>query len=78
MNGKEFYSGEDQWCAVSVASDADWAALCGALDQRQWLSDPRFTNLPALLRYRDQFNHVVGGKIHLRAESTHNDWHERF
>jgi crotonobetainyl-CoA:carnitine CoA-transferase CaiB-like acyl-CoA transferase len=33
---------DDEWVAISVRDDADWAALAGPLDTPTWLADPRF------------------------------------
>ncbi|HLZ68568.1 MAG TPA: CoA transferase [Dehalococcoidia bacterium] len=41
--------GEDRWIAIAVESDGEWAALCRALGQEAWCTDPRFASLPARL-----------------------------
>jgi crotonobetainyl-CoA:carnitine CoA-transferase CaiB-like acyl-CoA transferase len=35
-------AGEDRWLAMSVQSDAEWAALCRVMRRPDLLSDPRF------------------------------------
>ena len=34
--------GNDRWCVIAVASDAEWSALCDVLGRPRWLGDPRF------------------------------------
>ena len=35
---------DDTWIAISVESEADWAALCRTAGRPQWLSDTRFVD----------------------------------
>lgn len=37
-------AGDDEWVAISVASDADWQALCREMDTPNLADDPRFSN----------------------------------
>jgi crotonobetainyl-CoA:carnitine CoA-transferase CaiB-like acyl-CoA transferase len=41
------YETADGWITVAVQTNAQWVALCGALDRQEWLDDPRFKT-PAL------------------------------
>jgi crotonobetainyl-CoA:carnitine CoA-transferase CaiB-like acyl-CoA transferase len=41
------YETADGWITVAVQTNAQWVALCGALDRKEWLDDPRFRT-PAL------------------------------
>ncbi len=41
------YETADGWITVAVQTNAQWVALCGALDRQEWLDDPRFRT-PAL------------------------------
>jgi crotonobetainyl-CoA:carnitine CoA-transferase CaiB-like acyl-CoA transferase len=41
------YETADGWITVAVQTNAQWVALCGALDREEWLGDPRFRT-PAL------------------------------
>jgi benzylsuccinate CoA-transferase BbsF subunit len=45
--------GEDRWCAISVATDSEWARFCEVLDRPVWLDDPRFASLAARLDHAD-------------------------
>jgi crotonobetainyl-CoA:carnitine CoA-transferase CaiB-like acyl-CoA transferase len=40
----DFYrcAGDDAWVAITCASDAEWQALCSAIDRTELASDPRF------------------------------------
>ncbi|HEX5320542.1 MAG TPA: CoA transferase [Stellaceae bacterium] len=41
------YETADGWITVAVQTNAQWVALAGALDRKEWLDDPRFKT-PAL------------------------------
>jgi len=41
------YETADGWITVAVQTNAQWVALTGALDRKEWLDDPRFKT-PAL------------------------------
>ena len=50
---------DDEWVAISVRDDADWAALAGPLDTPTWLADPRFATAegrPVLSRREEDKN----------------------
>lgn len=38
-------AGDDEWCAITVAGDAQWHALCGAIGHPEWVNDPRFASV---------------------------------
>ena len=38
-------AGEDEWCAIAVEDDAQWAALRSAVDAPPWARDPAFDRL---------------------------------
>jgi crotonobetainyl-CoA:carnitine CoA-transferase CaiB-like acyl-CoA transferase len=37
-------AGDDDWVAVTVRGDADWAALCGVIQRRDLLADPALSD----------------------------------
>ena len=43
--------GADRWCALAVASDAEWSALCRVLGRPEVADDPRFATLTARKRH---------------------------
>jgi crotonobetainyl-CoA:carnitine CoA-transferase CaiB-like acyl-CoA transferase len=53
--------GSDQWIAVSVTSDAQWAALCEVLDAAPAVSDARFSTVTARLQHRAELEDLVEG-----------------
>jgi crotonobetainyl-CoA:carnitine CoA-transferase CaiB-like acyl-CoA transferase len=46
-------AGEDRWCAITAADDADFARLCEVAGQPAWARDPRFATLAARLAHAD-------------------------
>ena len=50
-------SGDDQWCAVSIDTDAEWRALCGAIGQNE-LAD-RYPSNEARLAAHDAIDAVL-------------------
>lgn len=45
-------SGEDQWVAIAIETDAAWERFCNATGHPSWAEDNRFSD--ALSRYRNQ------------------------
>lgn len=52
-------TGEDQWVAVSVGSDAQFAALCGVIGQPELARDLRFADVVSRRHNNDSFDAVV-------------------
>ncbi len=52
--------GPDRWVAVSVGSDADFAALCGVIGRRDLVRDARFADVVSRRRNNDDFDAIVG------------------
>jgi len=53
--------GDDQWVAISVASDAEWAALALALEKLEWVNDPRFATVLARKRHEREIDRLIEG-----------------
>ena len=49
-------AGEDEWCTLTVASDADWAALCAVLGDPEWARSPRFATAEARQAAHDEID----------------------
>lgn len=52
-------AGDDEWCAISVRDDADWANLCAALEQPSWASDARFAESSSRLAHQSAVEELV-------------------
>jgi crotonobetainyl-CoA:carnitine CoA-transferase CaiB-like acyl-CoA transferase len=46
----------DEWCAISVQDDAQWAALVRALGDPAWAHDARFSTLAGRQRHHDEID----------------------
>ena len=51
--------GNDQWCAVSVSTDAEWRALCKAMGDPPWTKDPRFTDFLSRTKNVEELDRLV-------------------
>ncbi len=51
--------GNDQWCAVSVATDAEWQALCKAIGNPPWTRDPKFSDVLGRMKHVDELDKLV-------------------
>lgn len=64
--------GEDEWIAISVSSDAQWAALTGVLGVGPAAADARFDTVLARLEHRAEVGELIQGRTRDRdaAELT--------
>ena len=46
--------GEDQWCAIAVENDQQWAGLRKAMGEPDWAKDERFDGLAGRLAHQDE------------------------
>ena len=53
-------AGDDDWVAIAVRDDADWARLCEATDQPALATDPRFATLPDRKVNGDALDELLG------------------
>lgn len=63
--------GDGKWIVLNTMGGSAWDKLCAALDQPQWLSDPRFVD--ASSRYRHMAELVAAIDTLLAARSR-DDW----
>ena len=49
----------DDWCAISVETDAQWKALLRAMGAEQWGSDSRFGNVAGRMRHHDEIDQRI-------------------
>ena len=52
-------AGEDNWVSISVTNDAEWAALCGALQYTGLADDPRFSSLQLRVENHDAIDDLI-------------------
>ena len=53
--------GDDQWCAIAVREDAEWAALCEAMGRRELASAPMFATLASRKSNEEEVDALVSG-----------------
>jgi benzylsuccinate CoA-transferase BbsF subunit len=51
--------GEDQWCAIAVFTEKEWAAFCKVLDDPSWIEDPKFKTLETRKKNEDALNNLI-------------------
>ncbi|RLQ21095.1 CoA transferase [Seongchinamella sediminis] len=44
---------DDRWCAITIASDAQWQDFCRLLEKPEWIDDPQFNSLSGRLANHD-------------------------
>jgi crotonobetainyl-CoA:carnitine CoA-transferase CaiB-like acyl-CoA transferase len=52
-------AGDDEWCAISVQTDAQWSALTQTMGSSALAADPRFTTVLGRLRYQDEIDEQI-------------------
>ena len=51
--------GDDQWCALSVASNEEWAALCNLIGRGAWADDDRFADPARRMARHDEIDEAI-------------------
>ena len=51
--------GDDRWCVIAVASDAQWQAFCDVLGDVGWSGDPRFATFLGRKAHEDELDRLV-------------------
>ena len=51
--------GDDQWCALSVASNEEWAALCNLIGRGAWADDGRFADAARRMALHDETDEAI-------------------
>ena len=59
MQGVYECATKDEWVAISVGSDAEFAALCRAIGRGELINDPRFADVVSRRHHHDEFDAVV-------------------
>ena len=52
--------GDDQWCAIAVENDQQWAGLKRAMGEPDWANDERFNNAAGRLAHQDEIESKLG------------------
>ena len=52
-------AGDDNWIAVTVRDDSEWAALAGAMGHPEWAEDPRFADVLARFEHHDEIDALI-------------------
>ena len=53
--------GDQQWVAISVANDDEWRALCAAVGNEAWATDPRFTSPVSRWEHQSELDILIEG-----------------
>ena len=53
-------AGDDQWVAIAVQSDDEWAGLCDVMERPELATDPRFSTLEARKRNEATLDDLIG------------------
>ena len=51
--------GDDQWCALTVAANEQWAALCRLIGRDAWADDDRFADAPRRMARHDEIDGAI-------------------
>ncbi|OBI41929.1 acyl-CoA hydratase [Mycobacterium kyorinense] len=54
-------SGDDEWVAISVRDDSDWAAVVDMIGRPELRDDPRFASARARLHNQEAFDEILSG-----------------
>ena len=52
-------SGEDQWCAIAVQNQDEWASLCRVMESPSWADDPAFATPQDRVLNRGRLNRCI-------------------
>lgn len=52
-------AGEDAWIAIAVNLEAEWRALCQAMDHPEWIDDPRFADAYRRMQHREELDALM-------------------
>ncbi|MBO0731198.1 MAG: CoA transferase, partial [Acidimicrobiaceae bacterium] len=65
-----YRSSDQQWVAVAVETDAQWAALCSALDAADWAGDAGLSTLAGRRARQDELDPAVAAWVAGRDAAT--------
>lgn len=63
-----YKSREDRYVVlVGPNSEREWPRICEAMDRPDWLSDPRFVDMAAIMKQRDEVKQMFAGEFAKRT-----------
>lgn len=73
--------GQDRWCTIAVANEAQWHAFCRVIGTPEWTGDPRFSSVIGRKENEDELDRLIGewtkdftrGQVNL-ANKVHDDF----
>jgi crotonobetainyl-CoA:carnitine CoA-transferase CaiB-like acyl-CoA transferase len=51
--------GDDRWCVIAVQSQEEWIRFCEVAGHREWLTDHRFSEPSARIKYRQELDYWI-------------------
>ena len=51
--------GDDRWCVICVKTQEEWIRFCQIAGHREWLTDHRFSELSARIKYRQELDYWI-------------------
>jgi crotonobetainyl-CoA:carnitine CoA-transferase CaiB-like acyl-CoA transferase len=63
-----YRTGEDRWCVIVVATDAQWIRFCELAGHPEWAHDPRFVDLDGRLCNAAELDRIVEGWTATRTD----------
>ena len=51
--------GNDEWCAISVFTNAEWESFCRTIGSPHWTKEAKFADLPSRLKHVDELDKHV-------------------
>jgi len=51
--------GDDRWCVISIADQAEWIRFCENIGHREWLADARFADHAARVAHRAELDAAI-------------------
>jgi len=52
-------AGDDNWCAITIFTEAEWQSFCQAIGNPSWTDEPRFSDMQGRLRNVDELDRLI-------------------
>jgi|CXWL01.1.fsa_nt_gi crotonobetainyl-CoA:carnitine CoA-transferase CaiB-like acyl-CoA transferase len=63
-------TGDDEWVAISIGSDAELAALCGVIGRHDLIRDPRFADVVSRRHHQDDLDPIIAAWTATRTQNA--------